>query len=49
MLATMLQLAALAGLPVGGALMQGVGGGIVGGAVSALLLGQALEANRPSG
>jgi len=50
MFATLLQLAALVGFPVGGALgvTSSVGGGVVGGSVSLLFLGLAIEANRPA-
>ncbi len=43
MLALILQFAALVGFPVGGWLAHGVGGAVIGGSVSALLVGQAIE------
>ena len=51
MLATVLQLAALVGFPVGGLLdiTTAPGGLIAGASVSAWLLGEAIEQNRPSG
>lgn len=43
MLALVLQLAGLVGLPVGGALAHGVGGGVFGGSLSAIYVGVAVE------
>jgi hypothetical protein len=43
MLATILQLAALLGFPVGGAVAFGPGGLVVGASVSLLIVGDALE------
>lgn len=43
MFALVLQLAGLVGLPVGGFVVHGVGGGIFGGSLSAIYVGVAVE------
>lgn len=49
MLATLLQIAALVGFPIGGGMSFGWGGVVLGSAVSLLIVGDAIESNRPSG
>lgn len=43
MIAAILQLLGLVGLPVGGVLAAGVPGGVIGGSVSLIYLGLAME------
>ena len=44
--ALVLQVAGLVGLPVGGFIVGGAGGGVVGASLSALYVGLALEGDR---
>lgn len=46
MIATLLQIAGLVGLPVAGALASGVPGGIAGASVSLIYVGVAMERER---
>lgn len=46
MIATLLQIAGLIGLPVAGSLAAGIPGGIVGGSVTMIYVGIAIERER---